>query len=145
MQHETLMQPPAIMRFAGYAALFNVVDRGGDIIRPGAFDRSLAAKASLPLLWQHRALAVIGSVDQLAQDARGLRVIASISGGSADAKEAAKLLKAAAAKGLSFGYRVRQSRGQSPRELLEIDLVEISLVTIPMQPRAQVHAAIRNS
>ncbi len=36
------------MRFAGYAAIFDRPDKGGDIVRKGAFAR--AAKAGLPLL-----------------------------------------------------------------------------------------------
>ena len=39
------------MRLAGYAAIFDAPDRGGDIVRKGAFAR--AAKAGVPLLWQH--------------------------------------------------------------------------------------------
>jgi uncharacterized protein len=43
--------------------------------------------------------------------------------------------------GLSFGYRVRQAgRKDGLRELVELDLVEVSLVAEPMQPMARVHA-----
>jgi phage head maturation protease len=42
--------------------------------------------------------------------------------------------------GLSFGYRVREARGASPRELLALELVEVSVVTHPMQPLARVIA-----
>lgn len=44
--------------------------------------------------------------------------------------------------GLSFGYRVRRAGRRAPggRELLNLDLLEISLVTFPMQPLARVHA-----
>ncbi|MEK6542742.1 MAG: HK97 family phage prohead protease, partial [Pseudomonadota bacterium] len=38
------------MKFTGYAALFDVADRGGDVIRRGAFGD---AGAPIPLLWQH--------------------------------------------------------------------------------------------
>ena len=31
------------MRFAGYAAIFDRPDRGGDVVRPGAFAASLSA------------------------------------------------------------------------------------------------------
>jgi hypothetical protein len=50
------------------------------------------------------------------------------------------LLKEGAVGGLSFGYRVREARGEAPRELTELELVEVSLVTFPMQPKARVHA-----
>ena len=43
--------------------------------------------------------------------------------------------------GLSFGYRVREAKSAGAlRELIELDLVEVSLVAHPMQPKARVHA-----
>ncbi|QIK79384.1 hypothetical protein G7077_11200 [Sphingomonas piscis] len=53
------------MRFAGYAALFDRVDRGGDVIRPGAFAEALKRGGQVPLLWQHKAGAVIGRIEHL--------------------------------------------------------------------------------
>ena len=64
------------MRLAGYAAIFDAPDRGGDIVRKGAFAR--AATAGLPLLWQHDTARRIGFVESLSEDERGLRVIAQI-------------------------------------------------------------------
>ena len=128
------------MRLAGYAAVFGHPDSGGDVIRPGAFAASLAAVRDVPLLWQHRAGTVIGRVEHLSEDKRGLRVIASL-GASEDARRAAKLLAAKRLDGLSFGYRVRRAaKRDGLRELVELDLVEVSLVAEPMQPRARVHA-----
>jgi uncharacterized protein len=49
-------------------------------------------------------------------------------------------LKEGTVRGLSFGYRVREAAGESPRELMAVELVEVSLVTFPMQPKARVHA-----
>ena len=128
------------MRFAGYAAVFNRPDRGGDVVRAGAFERSLArGTRAVPLLWQHRAERPIGRIEYLREDKRGLRVIGRLSAGAAG-REAAALLREGAVAGLSFGYRVREARGEAPRELIELELVEVSLVTLPMQPRARVHA-----
>jgi hypothetical protein len=128
------------MRFAGYAAVFDRPDRGGDVVRAGAFARSLARGArAVPLLWQHESGKPIGRIDYLREDKRGLRVIARLSG-SAAGREAAALLRDGAVSGLSFGYRVREARGSEPRELVDLDLVEVSLVTLPMQPKARVHA-----
>ena len=128
------------MRFAGYAAIFDRPDRGGDVVRPGAFERSLKRGfASVPLLWQHEPSRPIGRIEYLKEDKRGLRVIARLSAGAAG-REAASLLKEGAVRGLSFGYRVRAAAGEAPRELTELELVEISLVTLPMQPKARVHA-----
>ena len=99
-----------------------------------------AGPARVPLLWQHEAGTPIGRIERLAEDRRGLRVIARLSDGSAAAREAAALLRDGAVGGLSFGYRVRAGRGAAPRELTDLELVEVSLVTMPMQPAARVHA-----
>ena len=128
------------MRFAGYAAIFGRPDRGGDVVCAGAFARSLErGTGAVPLLWQHEPARPIGRIDYLKEDRRGLRVIGRLSEGAAG-REAAALLRDGAVKGLSFGYRVRVAQGEAPRELTDLELVEISLVTLPMQPRARVHA-----
>jgi HK97 family phage prohead protease len=131
------------VRFAGYAAVFDRVDSGGDVIRPGAFAETLARKGEIPLLWQHRAGAVIGRVEQIAEDRRGLRVIGAFDG-SAEGRRAAALVSAGALDGLSFGYRVGQAaHANGVRELHELELVEVSVVGKPMQKLARVHAIER--
>ncbi len=129
------------MRFAGYAALFGKRDAGRDTIRPGAFTRSLALRQQpLPLYWQHRPDLRIGWIESIAEDSRGLRVIAVLDrpdGGAAAA------LKRGAVTGLSFGYRARGfTRSASGRDLTELDLFEVSLVTRPMQHGARVHLIV---
>lgn len=122
------------VRFAGYAAIFDRVDRGGDVVRPGAF---AGLGAPVPLLWQHRGPPV-GAIERVEEDGRGLRVIGSVS-----APALAAQVAAGAVRGLSFGYRVKAARhgsGRGSRELLSLDLVEVSLVARPMQPLARVHA-----
>ena len=124
------------MRFAGYAAVFDRPDKGGDIVRKGAFARALKRAGEVPLLWQHKAGAVIGRVEHLSEDARGLRVIASV----VEAR-VSRLLGNGKVDGLSFGYRLREAKSAGAhRELVELDLVEVSLVANPMQPKARVHA-----
>ena len=132
------------VRFAGYAAIFDRPDRGGDVIRKGAFVASLAERGgagSVPLLWQHKPGEVIGRIERLEEDARGLRVIAELGSGES-ARTAARLLEGGKLDGLSFGYRVRAAGETAAglRELTELELVEVSLVAQPMQPRARVHA-----
>ncbi len=130
--------PNQALRFAGYAALFGKRDAGGDTIRPGAFARTLAdRKAPLPLFWQHHPDQQIGWIESIAEDAKGLRVIASLANPQGGAAAA---LKRGAATGLSFGYRARHfNRDSQGRELTEIDLFEVSLVSHPMQYGARVH------
>ncbi len=126
------------LRFAGYAALFDLPDGARDTIRRGAFARTLANRRNpLPLYWQHRPDQPIGVVDKVEEDARGLRVIASID--NPDGRSAT-MLSQGAVNGLSFGYRARSYRHeQSGRVLEDIDLFEVSLVTHPLQHAARVH------
>ncbi len=127
-----------IWRIAGYAALFDIADAARDTIRPGAFAATLARTSGpLPLYWQHDPRQRIGWVERIGEDAKGLRVVARI---DRPASRAAALLAARAVSGLSFGYRATQARhGPQGRELLAVDLIEISLVTHPLQHGARVH------
>jgi hypothetical protein len=138
-----------LMRFAGYAALFDVRDRGGDVVRRGAF---AGLAAPIPLLWQHDPARPIGTIDHVAEDARGLRVVGRVNGDGATAKEVAAMLRDGTVGGLSFGYHVRDARtgpigraGVRTRELRALDLREISIVTSPMQPGARVIAVARDA
>ncbi|MFM5954295.1 MAG: HK97 family phage prohead protease [Novosphingobium sp.] len=126
------------MRFAGYAALFDKRDAGRDSIVPGAFARTLAERKSpLPLYWQHRPDLRIGWIERAGEDQRGLRVVATIDN---PAGGAAAALKRGAVTGLSFGYRARGfTRSVAGRDLTDIELFEVSLVTHPMQHGARVH------
>jgi uncharacterized protein len=128
------------VRFAGYAAVFDRPDRGGDVVRKGAFAASLAKRGHVPLLWQHRPGVVIGRIEHLSEDARGLRVIGAL-GSGAEARQVARLLGKGKLDGLSFGYRVTDAgRSGGLRELRALELVEVSVVAQPMQPRARIHA-----
>ncbi|MBX7481474.1 HK97 family phage prohead protease [Qipengyuania sp. 6D47A] len=126
------------MRIAGYAALFDRPDGARDTIRRGAFARTLAERQErYPLYWQHRPDRRIGWVETAGEDARGLRIIASVD--NPDGR-AAKLLRERAVNGLSFGYRARRYRQTSAgRELKDIELFEVSVVTHPLQYGARVH------
>jgi HK97 family phage prohead protease len=85
-------------------------------------------------LWQHAGKPV-GEIEWLGEDSRGLRVIGRVS-----EPELAAAVAAGAVNGLSFGYRVREAARGRWRELLQVELHEVSLVASPMQPLARVHA-----
>ena len=122
------------MRGAGYAAIFDRLDSGGDVVRKGAFAEGLKRAAEVPLLLQHKGQPV-GRVEHLSEDRRGLRVIAEVVDGRV------RELVRRGLRGLSFGYRVREAKsGEGVRELRALDLVEVSLVARPMQKLARVHA-----
>ncbi len=117
----------------GYAALFGAADLCGDVVRAGAFGRSLRAGRTPPMLLQHRTGAIAGRWTRIIEDGRGLYVRGLIE------SDAAARLAQRGLDGLSIGFRPiawRHRLGQG-RDLLSIDLVEVSLVATPMQPKAR--------
>lgn len=131
--------------FTGYGSVFNVTDRGGDIVAPGAFTETLAAAKTagrLPaLLWQHRQAEPIGVYTSMEEDAIGLRVEGKLALKTARGAEAYELMKMGAISGLSIGYRVRDDswdRVTGVRTIKKADLIELSLVTLPMNDAARV-------
>lgn len=116
--------------FAGYAAVWDRVDRAGDVMRRGAF--AGAGAGAVPLLWQHSGGAV-GVIDRIVEDDVGLRV----EGAVADAAAAA-LVRQGAVAGLSVGYRTVAARQGAFREITAAVLAEVSLVAVPMQPLARI-------
>lgn len=131
------------LRIAGYAALFGIADAAQDTIRKGAFARTLGERQArslgpVPLYWQHNPDQRIGSVEQAEEDPRGLRIIARIDNPHG---RAARAVASRQTNGLSFGYRARLFRRLpgGGRLLDDIDLLEVSLVTHPLQYAARVH------
>lgn len=131
---------------SGYASLFGVTDQGGDVVAPGAYATSLAARGRtggrIRMLWQHDPGEVIGIWEEVHEDSRGLWVQGRLLTGIGRGREAAELLREGAIDGLSIGYRtVRSTRDEAGRRVLkELDLWEVSLVTFPMLPEARVAA-----
>ena len=148
MQHKSLSIPFELKRepdadgyFEGYAAVFETVDQGMDVIQRGAFAKSLGSGRKVKLLWQHDMGSVIGVLEELREDERGLYVKGRLLADVRKGAEALSLLRAGAIDGISIGYRVVQATkegGGSVRRLLEVDLYEVSLVTMPMNELATV-------
>lgn len=128
--------------FEGYASVFGIIDSQRDRVHPGAFKASIKGRDKpVQLLWQHQWDKPIGVIDALFEDARGLVVRGKLLMEVAAAREAYALLKAGVVRGLSIGYSVKRSRrnpDSGVRELLELNLWEISLVTMPANEAAQV-------
>lgn len=119
----------------GYASLFGVEDRSGDVVRAGAFAASLR-HTNVPMLLQHQAGAIAGRWTRIAEDGRGLFVR-----GVVDLPAAEGLIRDGL-NGLSIGFRPRvwSPRPEGGRRLAKVDLVEISLVATPMLDRARFQA-----
>ena len=129
--------------FEGYASVFDVVDLGFDVVRRGAFANTLASGQKVKMLWQHDQWQPIGVWDEIKEDDHGLFVRGRLLQDVAKGREAASLLKAGALDSMSIGYRVKEASdeaGGRVRSLDEVELLEISLVTFPMLPDAQVTA-----
>lgn len=130
---------------SGYASVFGgAPDSYGDIIVKGAFAKSLAehkAAGTVPLmLWQHDRTDPIGAWLDLREDDTGLAVTGRIILATQRGQETYALLKGGALNGLSIGFRTRASerRPGGGRILQDLELIEISLVSVPAASRARV-------
>jgi HK97 family phage prohead protease len=125
-------------KFTGIGAVYGNVDLGGDKILPGAFSRTLAGSKQFPLLWQHNPSDPIGSV-KVTDSPVGLQVEGQLLLSDPTAQKAYSFLKAGIIKGLSIGFEtVKASFVDEVRELSELKLWELSVVTFPMNQEAMV-------
>jgi len=137
--------------FEGYGSISGNVDWGGDIVVPGAFKTTLdehKANGSLPVMfWMHDPTKVPGKWLDMEEDSNGLYV----KGVLADTdlgNEIHTLLGMKAVSGLSIGYQTleRDYDKDGNRLLQKVALHETSIVSLPMNPKAQiVHAKSRLS
>jgi hypothetical protein len=133
--------------FEGYAAVFNLVDHGGDIIEPGAFRKTIRENRGVfPMTWYHNVRDPIGGV-KVKEDEHGLFVKGKLNLEVQSAREKYHLMKqeepGPVIKGLSFGYdTIKQElddTGKKPvRRLKELKLYEVAPVLFAMQPHAQI-------
>lgn len=131
--------------FSGYASTYTP-DRHKDVMVPGAFRGSLNAwrqdKKWPPLLWQHDAHVPLGLWRHMKEDHRGLFVVGQLLLDAPKAREIYAFLKKGAFCGLSIGFRSLVSRydaAQQLRKIFQVDLMEISIVTLPANPKAGIH------
>ncbi|MFA5053612.1 MAG: HK97 family phage prohead protease [Parcubacteria group bacterium] len=129
----------------GYAATFGNVDLVNDIIHPNAFAKTLVERGGkVKFLWQHDTKAPLGRVLEMNEDNNGLYFKAVISD-TQQGRDALALLRDNAIEGMSIGYEPIVSDfskydGKTVRNLRELKLHEISLVTFPASPLAGVTA-----
>lgn len=129
--------------FDGHGSVFRNVDLGGDIVAPGAFKRSLAAHRKAgsipPMFWMHDPSRVPGKWLEMTEDDRGLKV-RGVLADTPLGDEIHTLLKMDAVRGLSIGYRTIEQdwTDDGERVIKEAELWEVSVVSLPMNPLAQV-------
>jgi HK97 family phage prohead protease len=125
----------------GVAWPFGSADRMGDEIAPGAFK---SVRAPLPLLFAHDPAQPLGAWDAVAETSKGLEVRGRLLiDDVARAREVRALVKSGAVTGLSIGFITKSAlaRKGGGRLIKGLDVVEISLVTVPAHPGARITTA----
>ncbi len=131
----------------GYGSIFGNVDKGGDVVHRGAFADSLAElKASdtlAQMFWMHDWAQVPGRWDEMAEDTEGLYVKGTLAKTQLG-DEMRELTSMKAVRGLSIGYfpdfDATEYDDDGVRHLHKVELIEVSLVSLAMNPLAQISA-----
>jgi len=143
-------------RLVGYAAVFNSRSQllagpsqqgFSEIIRPGAFKRSLAAGADVRALVNHDPSLILGrrkaGTLKVEEDERGLRV-EIMPGDTQVGRDAVENVRRGDIDGMSFGFLTPRGgdrwNGEVPplRELLDVDVFDVSIATYPAYLRPDV-------
>jgi uncharacterized protein len=126
---------------AGYASTFDL-DLGNDRVHPGAFRATLEGGAKVRFLYAHDASQVLGRPLELYEDERGLfgrfRISKTRLG-----QDVHTLLSDGSLDSFSIGFIARDfehDEKANVRHLKSVELLECSVVSLPMQPRATVTA-----
>jgi len=122
----------------GIAWPFNAGPDGyGDMIEPGAF----SFPDTLPMLFLHDTKQPVGVWDSITETPEGLQVKGRLLVDDvARAREVRALILAGATTGLSIGYNAKKATVRRPagRTISALDLREISIVSVPAHPQAQI-------
>ena len=98
--------------FTGLASVFDNVDYDGDIVRRGAFSKSLGSGTPIPLIWMHKAddpRNYVGDVVEAAETDEGLAIKGGFDLGTEHGMAAYRNVKGRRVSGLSIGYAIRNS------------------------------------
>jgi uncharacterized protein len=132
------------LQFEGYASTVDI-DRTRDVVLPTAFSKFLEQYMTNPIiLLQHDSDKPIGSIVEATIDDTGLYVKGIV---KSDKENIFQDLRTGVIKTMSFGYRVNDyDLAEAEQEgkrivtavIKELELFEISLVSVPMNPNAMV-------
>jgi len=151
-----VLEENGVAHIVGYAALFDVIseDLGffREMIRPGAFTRTLKESADVRALWNHEPIYVLGRTRsgtlKLEEDARGLRY--DITPPETQwAQDVIVTMRRGDVNQSSFSFRTISEEWGSDekgilRSLTDLDLLDVSPVTFPAYPQtsAQVRSRV---
>lgn len=137
-------------KIVGYAAVFNSLSEElfgfREIVMPGAFDRAIREKHDTRALVNHDANLILGRTKAgtltLTVDEKGLRAEIEPPDTQA-ARDALTSVRRGDLDGMSFAFRTltdnwRTQDGEQIRELIDLDLVDVSVVAFPAYPATTV-------
>jgi len=140
--------------FTGYASVFNEPSLPlpfTEIVKPGAFKRSLQSRNRIMLLWNHDTSNPLASTRngslQLVEDARGLKVTATLPQTTLG-NDIAVLVRDGVIDAMSFGFSVRKdswSQDGNTRYLEDVSLAEVSLVSTPAYEQTSGTVSVRST
>ncbi len=116
--------------FEGYGSAFRTTpDKDRDIVKQGAFTKTIQENPQVPVLYMHNAYDVALGFVALSEDEHGLKVHGQLVMGIQKAKETLLLMKAGIIKSLSIGYEtIQRDIKDGIRYLTEVKVMEVSLV-----------------
>ena len=120
---------------------FAQADRIGDMIEKGAFAKAIMP---IPMLFGHDFNDPVGAWDTAVEKADGLHLSGKMLVDDLPrAREVRALVRAGAVPGISIGFITKKSKPRSGggRTISQLELLEASLVTIPMHPGARITSA----
>lgn len=151
MEVRELRMDEEARKIEGYASVFNEeTDIGGmfrEVVRPGAFGRAIKEKQDVRALWNHNPDHIIGRTKagtlSLQEDKKGLRI--SIDPPDTQfARDLMESIRRGDVDQMSFAFRAveeqwTERKGEpSLRELVDLDLYDVSPVTYPAYEGTQV-------
>lgn len=131
--------------FTGYAAVFNNIDLGRDVIMPGAFSElKTTADGQIRIALDHDLKRLAGKA-KVSQDDHGLKVEGQLTLGVSYVNDAYELMKTGVLDGLSVGFDIppggaayEDRDGFYVRIISKAILWEFSLVAFGMNPEAKI-------
>ncbi|HEV7251661.1 MAG TPA: HK97 family phage prohead protease [Mesorhizobium sp.] len=119
---------------------FGTVDRIGDMIEKGAF---ASIPLPLPMLFGHDHNDPVGAWTEAEERPDGLFLKGRLLVEDLPrAREVAALVKSGAVRGVSIGFITKKAAPRKGgRSISQLELIEASLVSIPMNPKARITSA----
>lgn len=126
--------------FTGYGSVWDSVDLVGDTVIKGAFQESIK-KYTPKMFMNHDSWEIpIGSWKHIEEDSKGLLCVGEINLQHKDGPSLHSALERKDMDSLSIGFGLDEfkQREDGGRDLLKINLREISVVTFPCEPKATI-------